>query len=166
MVIIYKSNTGYTREYAKLLGKALDMPAYSIDEAPACHDGNEVIFLGWIMAGGITGYKAAAKRYKLRCVCGVGMGADNDTLVPGFRESLKIPESVAVFYLQGGFDMNRLSGPYKLIMKVVVKDIAKKLSEKESLTEGERALQKMTYEPGSCVCPENLQKVVDWYRRL
>ena len=25
-IIVYSSNTGYTRQYAKLLGKALDMP--------------------------------------------------------------------------------------------------------------------------------------------
>lgn len=26
MIIVYKSNTGYTEQYAKLLGDALDMP--------------------------------------------------------------------------------------------------------------------------------------------
>ena len=28
MIIVYKSNTGYTEQYAKLLGDALDMPSY------------------------------------------------------------------------------------------------------------------------------------------
>lgn len=36
--------------------------------------GSEIIYLGWIMAGGIKGYKEAAKLYKVRAVCGIGMG--------------------------------------------------------------------------------------------
>ena len=75
MIIVYKSNTGYTEQYAKLLGDALDMPSYSLDKVPKCHKGGEVIYLGWLFAGNIVGYKKAAKLYKVRCVCGVGMGA-------------------------------------------------------------------------------------------
>ena len=74
MIIVYKSNTGYTEQYAKLLGDALDMPSYSLDNVPKCHRGGEVIFLGWLFAGNIVGYKKAAKLYKVRCACGVGMG--------------------------------------------------------------------------------------------
>ena len=73
--IIYTSNTGSTAEYAQLLGKELNLPVHSLQQAknkvPA---GSEIIYLGWIMAGGIKGYKEAAKLYKVRAVCGVGMG--------------------------------------------------------------------------------------------
>ena len=73
--IIYTSNTGSTAEYAQLLGKELSFPVHSLQQAknkvPA---GSEIIYLGWIMAGGIKGYKEAAKLYKVRAVCGVGMG--------------------------------------------------------------------------------------------
>ena len=52
--IIYISNTGSTAEYAKLLGKELNLPVHSLQQAknnvPA---GSEIIYLGWIMAGGI-----------------------------------------------------------------------------------------------------------------
>ena len=101
MIIVYKSNTGYTEQYAKLLGDALDMPSYSLDKVPKCHKGGEVIYLGWLFAGNIVGYKKAAKLYKVRCVCGVGMGAPTPELVPGFRAKMGIPQSTAVFYLQG-----------------------------------------------------------------
>lgn len=128
MIIVYKSNTGYTEQYAKLLGDALDMPSYSLDKVPKCHKGGEVIYLGWLFAGNIVGYKKAAKLYKVRCVCGVGMGAPTPELVPGFRAKMGIPQSTAVFYLQGGFDINRLKGPMKLIMKAKCKEIAGRLS--------------------------------------
>ena len=38
MIIVYKSNTGYTEQYAKLLGDALDMPSYSLDNVPRSSD--------------------------------------------------------------------------------------------------------------------------------
>lgn len=73
--IVYTSNAGSTAEYAQLLGKKLNLPVYSIKQAKnkvSC--GSEIIYLGWIMAGEIKGYKKATKLYKVRAVCGVGMG--------------------------------------------------------------------------------------------
>ena len=56
--IIYTSNAGSTVQYAQLLADELHLPVYSAKEAkkkvPA-H--SEIIYLGWIMAGGIKGYK-------------------------------------------------------------------------------------------------------------
>ena len=53
--IIYTSNTGSTAEYAQLLGNELNLPVHSLQQAknkvPA---GSEIIYLGWIMAGGIN----------------------------------------------------------------------------------------------------------------
>ena len=139
MIIVYKSNTGYTEQYAKLLGDALDMPSYSLDNVPKCHRGGEVIFLGWLFAGNIVGYKKAAKLYKVRCACGVGMGPPTPELVPGFRAKMGIPQSTAVFYLQGGFDINKLKGPMKLIMKVKCKEIAGRMSVRAELSPEEQA---------------------------
>ena len=73
--IIYTSNTGSTAEYAQLLGKGLNLPVHSLQQAKnKVLSGSEIIYLGWIMAGGIKGYKEAAKLYKVRAVCGIGMG--------------------------------------------------------------------------------------------
>lgn len=164
MVILYKSNSGYTEQYAKLLGRKLDVPAYSIENAPECHDGKDVIYLGWLMAGGIVGYKKAAKKYNVKCVCGVGMSPPSAELVAGFRETLAIPESTAVFYLQGGFDINKLKGPFKLIMKVKVKDIAANLQRKGELSAEEQATLNMTQAGDSCVNEQNLAEVLAWYK--
>ena len=73
--IIYTSNTGSTAEYAQLLGKKLNLPVHSLQQAKnKVLAGSEIIYLGWIMAGGIKGYKEAAKLYKVRAGCGIGMG--------------------------------------------------------------------------------------------
>ena len=164
MIIVYKSNTGYTEQYAKLLSEQLGLPCYKLGSVPECHKGREVIFLGWLFAGNIVGYKAAAKKYALRCVCGVGMGPPTPELVPGFRAKMGIPQSTAVFYLQGGFDINKLKGPMKLIMKVKCKEIASRLNVRAELSPEEEATLRMTQSGASCVSKENLAEVVAWYK--
>ena len=73
--IIYTTNTGSTRHYAKLLGRETGLPVYSSAEAKkTLSAGASVIYLGWIMAGSVKGYAAAARRYRIEAVCGVGMG--------------------------------------------------------------------------------------------
>lgn len=73
--IIYTTNTGSTRQYAKLLAQETGLPAYSFAEAKKrVFAGAEVVYLGWIMAGSVKGYVGAAKKYQVRAVCGVGMG--------------------------------------------------------------------------------------------
>lgn len=164
MIIVYSSNTGYTAQYAKLLGKALDMPSYELGHVPECHKGAEVIYLGWLFAGTIVGYKKCARRYAVKCVAGVGMSPPTPELCEGLRAAMKVPASVPVFYLQGGFDISKLKGPMKFIMKVKCKEIAGKLTSKPELTEAEQATYKMTQGSGSVVCSENLAEIIAWYR--
>ena len=158
MIIVYKSNTGYTEQYAKLLSEQLGLPCYKLGSVPECHKGREVIFLGWLFAGNIVGYKAAAKKYALR------MGPPTPEMAPGLREKMGVPASVPVFYLQGGFDINKLKGPMKLIMKVKCKEIASRLNVRAELSPEEEATLRMTQSGASCVSKENLAEVVAWYK--
>ena len=64
-----------------------------------------------LFAGTIVGYKKCARKYKVRCVAGVGMGPPTPELAEGLRATMKIPSAVPVFYLQGGFDITKLKGP-------------------------------------------------------
>ena len=80
--IVYTSNTGYTAEYARLLGEKTGLPVYSLAEAEQkLAAGNRVIYLGWLMAGKVQGYKKAAKRYKVQAVCGVAALASTEELL-------------------------------------------------------------------------------------
>ena len=72
--IVYTSNTGFTAQYAKLLGEKLCLPVYPLNTAEEeLAAGTEILYLGWLMAGKVKGYKQAAKRYRIAVVCGVGM---------------------------------------------------------------------------------------------
>ena len=91
--IIYTTNTGSTEHYAKLLAQKTGLPVYSLAEAKKrVFAGAEVIYLGWIMAGSVKGYAEAAKRYRVRAVCGVGMGQTGTQTDSVRKKSDRTPE--------------------------------------------------------------------------
>lgn len=160
--IVYTSNTGYTAEYARLLGEKTGLPVYSLAEAEQkLAAGNRVIYLGWLMAGKVQGYNKAAKRYKVQAVCGVGMGGTGSQLQE-VRKANAIPEKTPLFTLQGGFDIQKLSGVYKLMMTIMVKTAGKGLAEKQDRTPDEDVMLEMLTQGGSRVSAENLAEVLAW----
>ena len=132
--IIYTTNTGSTEHYAKLLAQKTGLPVYSLAEAKKrVFAGAEVIYLGWIMAGSVKGYAEAAKRYRVRAVCGVGMG-QTGTQTDSVRKKSAISADIPLFTLQGNFDVKKLHGVYRLMMEIMVKTAGKGLAEKEDRT--------------------------------
>ena len=75
--IVYTSQTGSAAEYAGLLGKAVGLPVYTVSEAKkALAAGDEILYIGWVMASVVQGYKASAARYRVAAVCAVGLSPD------------------------------------------------------------------------------------------
>lgn len=164
--IIYTSNTGSTAEYAQLLGNELNLPVHSLQQAkhkvPA---GSEIIYLGWIMAGGIKGYKEAVKLYKVRAVCGVGMG-QTGTQLKEVRDKNAIPQRIPLFTLQGNFDVKKLHGAYRFMMNVMVKTVGKGLANKTDRTPGEDDMLDMMVNGGKRVSLQNMKAITEWYKNI
>lgn len=162
--IVYTSNTGYTEKYAKLLGEQLGLPAFSAEQADSLPEGTEVLYLGWLMAGVVKGYKKAAQRFSVAAVCGVGMGPagsqDSDV-----RKNNAIPQKVPVFTLQGGFDRTKLHGIYRFMMGVMIKVMGSSLRKKENRTPEEDAMLEMVTNGGDFVDVRQLDGVIAWYRQ-
>ena len=79
--IVYTSGTGYTAQYARLLSEQTGLPAHSLEEAGKSLPANsEILYLGWLMAGSVQDFRKARKRYRVRAVVGVGMGATGSQL--------------------------------------------------------------------------------------
>lgn len=162
--IVYQSNTGYTRQYALMLGKMTGLAVYALEEAlEKLPSGQNVLYMGWLMAGKVQGYAKAVRRYTIAAVCGVGMGATGSQM-QDLRKANAISGSVPVFTLQGGFDIARLRGIYKLMMTIMIKTAGKGLSEKKDRTPDEDAMLELMLHGGSRVSEENLSDVVAWYR--
>ena len=161
--IIYTTNTGSTERYARLLAQKTGLPAYSLAEAKKqVFAGAEVIYLGWIMAGSVKGYAEAAKRYRVRAVCGVGMG-QTGTQTDSVRKKSAVPADIPLFTLQGNFDVKMLHGIYRPMMEIMVKTAGKGLAEKKERTPEEDDMLDMMRCGGERVKAENLSAVLDWY---
>lgn len=163
--IIYTSNTGSTAAYAKLLGEQINLPVYPLSEArDRVSAGSGVVYMGWLMAGGIKGYKAAAKRYSICAVCGVGMGRTG-TQLDEVRKSNCISSDTPLFTLQGGFDRQKLRGVYRFMMNIMAKTAGKALAEKQNRTSEEDEMLSMMLHGGNRVSIENLSGILEWYRK-
>ena len=74
MTIVYRSNTGFTKEYAEMLAKAEKMKVCPLAEAQGkVGPGETVFYMGPLMAGHIAGIDQAVKQFTVKGVCGVGM---------------------------------------------------------------------------------------------
>ena len=116
------------------------------------------------MAGKVQGYKKAAGRWQVEAVCGVGMGATGSQM-QDLRKANALPDSMPVFTLQGGFDITRLRGVYKLMMTVMLKTAGKGLEAKEDRTPDEDDMLDLLLHGGSRVSEDNLAAVLDWYQK-
>ena len=158
--IVYTSNTGHTRQYALLLGGQIGLPVYSLEEANShLSGGSPVIYLGWVHASHVKGYSAAARRFAVCAVCGVGL-CDTGTLTDQVRKATAIAEDIPLFTLQGGIDRSRLKGMDKLMISLLAKGLA---AQKQRSAQDERMLELLNKDE-SYVSSENLAEVVQWYR--
>ena len=163
--IIYTTNTGSAEQYAKMLAEQTGLPVFSMEEAKSeVEAGSEIIYLGWIMAAQVKGYKTAAKKYKIRAVCAVGMERTG-TRTEQIREKTFVPAEVPLFTLQGNFNVKKLHGFYRLMMSMMIKMVTKQLVAKTDRTQRENEMLEIMLQGGENVRKENLAEVLDWYKR-
>lgn len=158
--IVYASNTGFTRSYARMLSRAAAIPAYDLGN-PAClpRDGARIFYLGWLCAGGITGLSKAQKRWDVRAICAVGLSPDNDPKVLAKRNGVECP----LFYVQGGYAPEKLKGINKLLMSAITGVIAK--TQAKNVKTPEEAEQLAAIKTGCDFVDEaNLAPVLAWLR--
>ena len=160
--IVYTSRTGFTRQYAQMLGKQVGLPVYSLEDGLyGLPQGTGIIYLGWLFASHVQGYAKARKRFSICAVCGVGL-CDTGTLLEQVRSATGIPSEIPLFTLQGGFDRSKLKGPNKLLISMLVKGLS---SQAQRSPQDERMLQ-LLQKDGSYVSLDNLSRVLIWYQFL
>ena len=153
--IIYTTNTGSAEQYAKMLAEETELSVFSMEEAKSeVEEGSEIIYLGWIMAAQVKGYKTAAKKYKIRAVCAVGM-EKTGTRTEEIREKTCVPAEVPLFTVQGNFNVKKLHGLYRLMMSMMVKMVTKQLGAKTDRTQRENEMLEIMLYSG-----ENVRKEI------
>ena len=160
--IVYTSNTGHTAKYAKMLGEKTGVPVYALSEAAKqLSNGTEIIYLGWLFANNIKGYKKAAKQYKISAICAVGL-CDTGTAIAEVRKVNAISEETLLFTMQGGMDKTRLRGINKFMINMLTKGLS---SQKERSENDERMLYLLTHDQ-NYVSEENITAFMEWYKQI
>ena len=143
-VVIYNSQTGFTKRYADWLADEYNCRATSFKDRHSVDISNAsvVIFCSWFHAGGLKGAKwlrEQISKYPGKPFVVIGCGAypmpcdkwPQSDIDEAFEKSLSCSEyeNVECFYCQGGFDYDRLSVPDKIAMRMFFKMLEKRKDE-------------------------------------
>ena len=148
-IVIYNSQTGFTKRYAEWIAEAAGADCLELSAAKkkdlAAYDA--IIFGGWACAGNISKlswFKGNIDRWagkKLIAFCVGASPIDNPEIDIALKRNLNESEykKVKIFYCPGGLNYEKMSTPSKLMMKMFVK----KLKAQKDKTEAEQIMVKM-----------------------
>lgn len=135
-IVIYKSNTGYTEQYANMLSEALSCDCVSLKEVGKVNLGDygTVIYGGGVRASRITGIKSIIKRVPTHdqqnlLIFAVGANGPSERNTEELRAKNLTENNVdyPLFYMQGGFDPDKLNFALKMMLNGISKNLSKKL---------------------------------------
>lgn len=162
MTIVYNSKTGHTRQYAEMLAKATKYKAHSLQDAlSALPEKEPVLYLGWLMAGHISGIDQAVRRFDVRCAVGVGMSPDGKKNLATMAKANFVPNA-PLFYLPGGWAPKKVGWFRRRAVNAVTRSTRKTLQSKSKRTEQEQAYLDMLLRGGSFVEYQNLKPIQEW----
>lgn len=124
--VVYKSMTGFTEVYARWISKELGADLLKADDVRIedLQDYDVLVYGGGLYAAGIGGVRLITKNIdvlKGKKIAVFGVGATpprekdiNEVVSANFTDAHL--EKIKFFYMRGGFDFNKLSPLYKIIM--------------------------------------------------
>lgn len=150
-VIIYKSKTGHTERYARMLSKELNIPCYSYKDAKVSEN-DEIIFLSYIYASKIMGLSKILKKYNVKVIIAVGALAYSKDCLNTLKNNnnIKLP----LFYLRGGINYSKLNFFFRKFLPVIGKDLAK----------DDKELLNLFKNGGTFVTKDNLKEIINYLK--
>lgn len=138
-LVVYTSQTGFTKKYAEWISKSLNADLLTLQEAKKrkrdFYDKYDaIIYGGWAMAESVVGSKwflkevADWKNKKLGIFCVGASPKENPDIEVSLGKLLTDEQRtyIRTFYCQGGIDYSRMKTPSKLAMKALVSVLSKK----------------------------------------
>ena len=138
-LIIYSSQTGFTKKYATWLSEELQADCIPLKDSKKINldDYENIIYGSWFCAGGLNSLnwfitkasKLATIKNKKIAIFGVGASPKENPELPAALEKVnsvifsKLDKdlNLKVFYCQGGLNYEIMGTPSKLAMKMFVK---------------------------------------------
>lgn len=171
-VVIYKSKSGYVKNYAEWISEALDADLYDLDEITEdkLYEYDTIIYGGGLYAVGINGLQKIMKHFdnmKYKNIVLFMSGAS-----PGRPEILEevvaknLSEEqqkiIKSFYLRGGFEYDRLGFVDKRMMDMM----KMKLKRKKNPTPDDRGMLAAYDTPVDFTRKENISELVEYVKSL
>ena len=151
-LIIYVSQTGFTKKYAQWLAEKTNADLLELKDAKKKEDAffNEyqaIVFGGWFMAEKVVQIdwflnKAASWKDKKLAVFAVGASPNEAPVVKKVMENLLTEDqkkNAKAFYCQGGLNYDKMKLSHRLMMKA----FASMLKSKKNATEQEKQMAEM-----------------------
>ena len=146
-LIIYSSQTGFTKRYAEWIGQKLDAELLTIKDAKKKNEDyfrgfDAILYGGWSMGGKLVNIEwflehAINWKEKKLAIFGVGATPADAPEISTFIESVLSDEQkkyISVFYCPGGLDYSRMNFFCRIMMKM----FAKSMNKKEGLSDYEK----------------------------
>ncbi len=148
-IVIYNSQTGFTKRYAQWIAEAAGADCLELSAAKkkdmAAYEA--IVFGGWACAGSISKlnwFKGNIEKWsdkKLIAFCVGGSPIDNPEIEQALKQNFSESEQkkVKIFYCPGGFNYEKMSASSRLMMKIFIR----MLKAKKEKTQEEQVMIKM-----------------------
>ena len=170
--VIYKSKSGYTKNYAEWISEALGAELFQggVVRIEKLKEYDTLIFGGGLYASGINGIKTMKKSinlYPTKNIIIYTTGASpgrEDEIDSVFKKNFTQQEQEAIrfFYLRGGFDYSKCTAIDKVLMKML--EVI--LKNKKNLAPDERGMLNAYKTPMDFTKKENTEELVEYVKSL
>jgi len=159
MIVVYKSKTGFTKQYANWISAALGCEMMSLEEFSKKRiDFDRMIFGGWVFGGFVTGLKEIrAMNVEPYTVFAVGMTPAYDEVIRQLESDNKVER---LFYFEGGMKFSKLAFPLRLMLRMIRKSV----SRKDNPNRQERYMAKMLGFDIDNSCEKNILPLLEFVR--
>ena len=172
IIVIYNSQTGFTKKYAQWISEALECECVELQEAGklSFKQYGTIIFGSWACAGGISKikwFKNNLKKWndkKMAVYCVGGSPIENPEIEVAMKNWFTEEEhqKVKTFYCPGGFNYERMSGTSKLMMKMFVSALKAKIHK----TEAEKIQAEMMSKSYDISDKKYIEPIIDWAKHF
>ena len=168
IVVIYNSQTGFTRKYAQWISEALECECVEFSEANKMNfeQYGRIIFGGWACAGSVSKlkwFKSNMKKWKdkkLAVFCVGGSPIENPEVEVALKNCLSEEEHkrAKIFYCPGGFNYEKMSATSKMMMKMFIGT----LKSKKDKTEEDKIMIEMISKSYDISDRKYIAPIVEW----
>ena len=172
IIVIYNSQTGFTKKYAQWIREALECECVALAEVGKVNfeQYNTIIFGGWACAGSISKikwFKNNLKKWndkKLAVYCVGGSPIENPEIEVAMKNWFTEEEhkKVRAFYCPGGFNYERMPATSKIMMKMFISA----LKAKKNKTEAEELQAEMMSKSYDISDKKYIAPIVDWAKQM